>query len=359
MDLTLSDEQEMLVDAARGFVARTCDTRAVRTLEAGEPGYDPDQWTAMSALGWPGLTVPEDHGGAGRGLLDLVLVAEQCGRGPVPSPLVTTAILGALPIVWGGSAEQRSRLLPALAAGRCIATLALLEPEMGDEWGVLATAGGACVRGTKLLVPWAGAADLVLVATTEGVAIVAANNPGIGVERHEALGGDPLYAMRFDDARAQPLGEPDSRALVDRALDWATVASLAYAVGAAEQALALSVRHAKDRHQFGRPIGSFQAVAHRCADMRADVDACRVLAYQAAWALDGGGPASLEVAAAKAYANDALRRVSLNAHQVHGAIGFSTEHDLHLFTRRLKAFELTYGSTARHQERVATAMGLA
>jgi alkylation response protein AidB-like acyl-CoA dehydrogenase len=136
------------------------------------------------------------------------------------------------------------------------------------------------------------------------------------------------------------------------------VAGLAYAVGAAERALEMTVQHARDREPFGRPIGSFQAVAHRCVDMRTDVDACRYLAYQAAWRLDRGGDPDLEVGAAKSYGNEALRRVFTHAHQVHGAIGFSTEHDLHLFTRRAKAFELTYGSAALHRERMARAMGL-
>jgi alkylation response protein AidB-like acyl-CoA dehydrogenase len=122
--------------------------------------------------------------------------------------------------------------------------------------------------------------------------------------------------------------------------------------------LELSVQHARDRRQFDRPIGAFQAIAHRCADMRADVDACRYLAYQAAWALDRAGTADAEVAAAKSYTNDAVRRVAMHAHQVHGALGFSTEHDLHLFSRRAKAFELSYGTTSRHRERLAAAMGL-
>ncbi|MEJ7582619.1 MAG: acyl-CoA dehydrogenase [Acidimicrobiales bacterium] len=146
--------------------------------------------------------------------------------------------------------------------------------------------------------------------------------------------------------------------MIRRVLDWAAVVQLAYVVGAAERALEMTVRHACDRHQFGRPIGSFQAVAHRCVDMRTDLDACRYLAYRAAWALDQHWAADLEVAAAKAYSNGALRRIFGHAHQVHGAIGFSTEHDLHLFTRFAKAFELSYGSTDRHLDRVASAMGL-
>ncbi|HEX5097185.1 MAG TPA: acyl-CoA dehydrogenase family protein, partial [Acidimicrobiia bacterium] len=139
------------------------------------------------------------------------------------------------------------------------------------------------------------------------------------------------------------------------------VTALAYTVGAAESALDLSVQHARDRQQFGTPIGSFQAVAHRCADMRAEIDACRLLAYRAAWALGGDHEhvdVAFAVSSALGYAKDALRRVAMHAHQVHGAIGFSTEHDLHLFTRRVKAFELTAGSTARHQERFASSIGL-
>jgi alkylation response protein AidB-like acyl-CoA dehydrogenase len=148
------------------------------------------------------------------------------------------------------------------------------------------------------------------------------------------------------------------RTVLDRALDHAAVASLAYITGAAERALEMTVAHAKTREQFGRPIGAFQAVAHRCVDMRTDIDACHFLAYQAAWALDGGRAADLEVGAAKAYGNDALRRIFMHAHQVHGAVGFSTEHDLQLLSRCAKAFELTYGGTARQRDRVAVAMGL-
>ncbi len=143
-----------------------------------------------------------------------------------------------------------------------------------------------------------------------------------------------------------------------RSLDCAAVAQLAYAVGAAERTLEMTVAYAGDRMQFGRAIGSFQAVAHRCVDMRTDLDACRYLIYRAAWALDRDAPSELEVASALAYGTDALRRLFMHAHQVHGAIGFSTEHDLHLYTRAAKASELTYGSASHHLDTVATAMGL-
>jgi len=250
--------------------------------------------------------------------------------------------------------------------------LALLAPDTRDEWSATGLTGrragdGWMIDGRVTLVPFAAAADLLLLAVDLedaglSLVLVGGDTPEVSTRRLAATGGDPLYALTVtglavgDDAVVGPLG--GARPLVDRALDHAAVATLAFLVGAAERALGLTVEHARGREQFGRPIGSFQAVAHRCADMRTDIDACRFLAYRAAWALDHQVEVELAVGAAKAYGNDALRRVFQHAHQVHGAVGFSTEHDLHLFTRRAKAFELTYGGTARHRERVAGAMGL-
>ncbi len=359
MDLTLSDEQRMLAEVARSFVERSCSIETVRELEADPVGFRPELWQAMAALGWAGLVVPEGQGGAGRGMLDLVVLCEQLGRGGVATPLLTSTTLATLPLLWAGSAEQQRRWLPALAAGTAIGTLAVLEPGMHDEWDDLRLGGVGPLRGTKVLVPWAGVADLMVVATADGLRLIEAQRGGIRCERHQALGADPLYTVTLDGADAEPLDGPEPPgAALPRALDHAAVATLGYAVGAASRALDMSVQYAAERHQFGRPIGSFQAVAHRCVDIRADLDACRLLAQQAAWALDRGGSAELEVAAAKAYANEAMRRIFMHAHQVHGAIGFSLECDLQLFTRRAKAFELSYGSTARARQRLATAMGL-
>jgi alkylation response protein AidB-like acyl-CoA dehydrogenase len=248
--------------------------------------------------------------------------------------------------------------LPALASGDAIGTLAVIEPGGRDEWDAPVMAGAATLSGVKLLVPWAGAADAMVIATADGLFLVDTAQDGCRVQRHDDLGADPVYAVELRDATAERLGGDEHESILRRALDHAGVAQLAYVVGAAERALELTVGHACDRHQFGKPIGSFQAVAHRCVDMRTDLDACRYLAYQAAWALDEGRAGELEVAAALAYGKDALRRIFGHAHQVHGALGFSTEHDLHLFTRRAKVFELTYGTTARHLERVAVEMGL-
>jgi alkylation response protein AidB-like acyl-CoA dehydrogenase len=331
MDLSPTPEQELLADTASGFVARSVDSQAVRALEAGEPGYDATHWATMATLGWTEL-----------GPLELALVADRLGRGPIPSPLVVTgALRNALP---GLSAE---------CAPDAVLTLAVLTPGAAHEWAGHTTAGDDTLSGTFLLVPYAGGADLVVVPTADGFVVIDPAAPGVTLTRHDAIGGDPVYRLECSAVPARPVAGD-----LGGVLDHLAVTSLAYAAGAAEGALALSVQHAKDRHQFGRPIGAFQAVAHRCADMRAEIDACRVLGARAAWALARGDDTELAVTSALAYANDALRRVAMHAHQVHGAIGFSTEHDLHLFTRRIKAFELTYGSTARYQERLATAVGL-
>jgi alkylation response protein AidB-like acyl-CoA dehydrogenase len=362
VDLTRSDEQVMLADTAAAFVARECPPARVRSIEATGDWHDTDLWRAMAGLGWPALALPTEHGGAGQGLLEVAVLAEQLGRGPLPSPLLVSTTLAALPVVWAGSDDQRAGLLAPLANGERIGTLALVEPAMTDLWSEPTTVGNLALCGKKLVVPWAGVADVMVVATAAGPWLVEPDRGGVRCARHDAFAGDPLYAVTFEDAPAEPLGGPQHPAGPDvtrRCLDAAAIAQLAYAVGAAEACLALSVRHACERVQFGRPIGAFQAVAHRCVDMRTDIDACRYLAYQAAWAVDDNRDAALPVTAALSYATDALRRVFLHAHQVHGASGFSTEQDLHLFTRRLEAFDVSYASAACHRDRLATAMGLA
>jgi alkylation response protein AidB-like acyl-CoA dehydrogenase len=333
MDFALTDTQRQLAETAQAFVSRSWSTARLREVEASELGFDADLWKLVSDLGWPGLLVSEEHGGSGQGMVEFAVLCEELGRGLFRSPLITSTTLAALPLLWAGTPDQQQHWLPGLAAGTTIGTLFLPE---------------------RVLAPWAGGADLVLVASGDELVALDPRAVGVSLTRHQTLGGDQLFDVAVDPDVVLAAGSE----VIERAVDHAAVASLAYQVGAAERALELSVEHAETREQFGRPIGSFQAVAHRCVDMRADIDACRYLAYQAAWALDHRPAADLEVAAAKAYANDALRRVYTHAHQVHGALGFSTEHDLHLFTRQAKAFELTYGSTAHHHDRVATAMGL-
>lgn len=370
MELTLTEEQQELAESARRFLRRSCDSGMVRLGESTDSGMDRALWDVVAEMGWPGLCLPEEQGGSAAGLLELALVAEQMGWAAYTSPLLHQTALVALPLLWAGTAEQRARWLPELASGDAVGAPALLAPGARDErTSPPLTArrkdAGWQLSGERVLVPFAGACDLcTVVADLDGptLLVIAAERAGDPV-RQSALGGEPMYTVSFDgvtvdadDIVGDAGGAP---ALLGRALDCAAVLWCSYGAGLAERALELSVTHASDRNQFGRPIGSFQAIAHRCADMRADIDAMRWLARQAAWTLDTDpATAGLPVSAAKAYTDDALRRVFVHAHQVHGAIGFSLEHDLQLFTRRAKAIELSLGGAGSHRRRVAAAMGL-
>jgi alkylation response protein AidB-like acyl-CoA dehydrogenase len=362
MNLTLTPEQEMLVRTARRVLARSCTPADVRALERDPRGFDPARWRELAALGWLGMELPAAYGGDGLGFLEVVLLLEEMGRVLLPTPFLASVVVAApLILALGGEAERR-RWCTAIAAGECVATLALAEPGWRDLSGspALRAEGGGRFTGTKTFVPFASEADLLLVAV-EGPSLVVVERgaPGLECERLVTLGGDPLHEVRFAGVRTAPLGAHGAAApALARALDRGAVGTLAFMAGAAKRVLEMTVEHARTRVQFGRPIGSFQAVAHRCVDMRSDIDALRYLVYQAAWALAAGGDAALAVAAAQAYGGPALRRVFMHTHQVHGAIGFSTEHHLHLFTRRAKAAELVWGGGAAHHERVAGAMGL-
>jgi alkylation response protein AidB-like acyl-CoA dehydrogenase len=335
VDLFPSPEQDLLAETARDFAARAFDSDAVRALETSETGFDRVRWQEMSALGWTTLAP-----------LELAMVADQLGARAVPSPLVvTTALRNALPDL----AEQ-------LRSDDVIVTLAAVVPGARDEWSGPHPPAGPTITGAYLLVPFAGSADVIVAVVDSGLVAIEVDANGVRTRRGSVVGGDAQFRVDFEGAAATPV-----TGALDTVLDHLAVTLLASTVGAAEGALRLAIEHAKSREQFGRPIGSFQAVAHRCADMRAEIDACRLLAYRAAWALTEepeATDAKFAVSSALGYAKDALRRVAMHAHQVHGAIGFSTEHDLHLFTRRIKAFELTAGGTARHQERFAAAIGL-
>jgi alkylation response protein AidB-like acyl-CoA dehydrogenase len=362
MDLTLGPEQEMLVRAARGFLAHACSLADVRALERDPRGFDRGFWRRMAALGWQGMELSGTYGGSEMSFLETALLLEEMGRVLLPSPFLATVVLAAPLVRELGSDEQRRRWLPAVVGGECVATLALVEPGWRDPFGTpgLRARDGGRLTGTKRFVPFAPEADLLLVAVA-GPSLVALERgePGVACTRLPTLGGDPVYDVELSQARGEPLGAPAAAGpALARALDRAAIGTLAYMVGAAERVLEMTVEHAKTRVQFGRPIGSFQAVAHRCVDMRAELDALRYLVYQAAWTLAAGGGTALEIAAAQAYGTEALRRLFMHAHQVHGAIGFSTEHDLHLFTRRAKAAELAWGPPAAQHERVAQAMGL-
>jgi len=366
MDFALSEEQEMLRKSARDFLIAECPKSLVREIEAGDLGYSPELWKKMAALGWMGLAMPEEYGGAGFSLLDMAVLFEEFGRAAMPGPMFSTTV-GALAVLEFGTEEQKRVLLPKVASGELIITMAMAEPEVNEDPRFIATRaeshdGGYAITGTKLFVPYAHIADYMLVmARTEGasgddsgltVFIVDAKAGGINLTPLITIAADKQFEVVFDKVSVSDgdtLGSlHNGLPMVKAVLRKATAIQCAMMVGGAQQELELTAEHTKTRIQFDRPIGTFQAVQHRLADMFVDIQGARWTTYQAVWRLSEGLPADREVAIAKAFSNIACQRVAASAQQLHGGIGVDKDYDLHFYFRRAKAFELSLGSTPFH-----------
>jgi alkylation response protein AidB-like acyl-CoA dehydrogenase len=374
MRLTLTEEQEMLKKTARDFLADKCPKKFVKQMEESETGYSTDLWQEMAELGWMGLAFPEKYGGGDMSFLDLAVLLEEMGRACLPGPFFSTVVLGGLPILDVGSEEQKQEYLPGLIRGEKILTLALSEPgyQNYDASSVKLEAtpddGNYIIKGTKLFVPDAHIADYLLcVARTKPeqeitIFLADAKNPKINCSILKTLAGDKLCEVVFDQVpvpEANVLGQLNQAdSAVQKIVERAAVGKCCEMVGNIQRVLEMTIDYAKERKQFDRPIGSFQIIQHYCADMATDVDGARFSTYQAAWMLSEGLPCSKEVAIAKAWAGEASQRVLALAHQIHGAIGVTMEHDLHFYTRRAKAGELAFGDANFYREIVAREMGL-
>ena len=374
MKLTLTEEQEMLKKTARDFLAEKCSKKFVKQMEESETGYSRELWQEMAELGWMGLVFPEKYGGGDMSFLDLAVLLEEMGRACLPSPFFSSVVLAGLTILDLGTEEQKQEYLPKLIRGEKIFTLALTEPGYhnydASSITVKATPhdGNYVIKGTKLFVPDAHIADYLLcVARTkpeDGITVFMtdAKNPKINCSLLKTIARDKLCEVIFDDLpvpNANILGQPDQGwDTVQRIIERAAVAKCCEMVGNLQRVLEMTVDYAKERKQFDRPIGSFQIIQHYCADMATDVDGARFSTYQAAWMLSQGLPCTKEVAIAKCWTSQASQRVIALAHQIHGAIGVTIEHDLHYYTRRAKAAELAFGDADFYREVVAKEMGL-
>lgn len=376
MNFGFSAEQQTLRHSAREFLQRECPTTLVRELqEPGSTGHSPELWRKMAAVGWLGLVFPEEYGGAGAGLLELAILYEQAGRALVPTTLYST-IAGALAILNAGAEAQKQAILPRVAAGELILTLALAERDVTLDTEFLRTRARAegdhyVLEGTKMFVPNAHLADyLVVVARTgigrrgEGVSafLVEGNAAGLSCQAMHTFGKDRQSEVKLEGVRVPEtslLGEVGQAGpALAHTIEQLTALQSVEMVGGAQFMLDKTVEYLKQRVQFDRPIGSFQAVHHHAANMAMEVDAARFTAYQAVSRLSKGLPATREVAIGKAVAGEAYKRVSLMAHQLHGGIGFTAEYGLHLWSARAKATELSLGTYDYHLETVAQQMGL-
>ena len=369
MDLGLNEIQQMLKNSAREFLAQECPLTLVREMEAEERGYTPELWRQLAGLGWTGVAFPEQYGGTGGDFMDLAVLLEETGRALLPGPFFATVVLGGLTVLDAGSDAQKQEILPALGSGQLLLTLALTEASATYEpWGIATTAtreGGAFrIDGAKLFVPQAHTADLLLVAArtaesadpAQGITLflIPADAAGLTINPLATISADRQCEVILEGVQAPAdavLGAVDEGwTIIQRALQRAVAGQCLEMLGGAAAVLEMTVEYAKQRTQFGRPVGTFQAVQHHCANMATDVEGCRHIAYQAAWKIASGEPAEREVAMAKAWVSSAYQRVCNLAHQCHGAIGFTKEHDLQLYTRRAKVQELSYGDANWHKE---------
>jgi alkylation response protein AidB-like acyl-CoA dehydrogenase len=362
MDFEFSDEQFALRETVRRFVTDRAPLSYVRAMLVDDRGTTDDVWHALAGLGATGLLVPDAHGGGGMGMVDMGVVLEELGRGVHPGPFLSSAVGAVATVLAVGSDADQSELLPGLADGSLVATTALLEPDAraaGRPAAMRADAGER-LTGTKVMVPDAVAADLLLVAAAcdDGLGIfsVDARADGVQITSTETVDGTRKHAtVEFDRAPARRVGEGDATDALAGAVDRLLIGLVLDGLGAAEVALNLAVVYAKERTQFDRPIGSFQAVQHLCADMLQSLELGRAGAYYALWAADAGSPAECHRAAtmAKAFAGDAFLRVGAGAIQVFGGIGFTWEHDIHLFYKRLLTLQQAHGTAAEHLEELA------
>jgi alkylation response protein AidB-like acyl-CoA dehydrogenase len=374
MDFGFSQEQEMLRATARKFFENECPSAAVRKMMEDPSGTTTELWQKLADQGWLGLIYPEADGGVGLGFVDLTVLMEEMGRVVLPGPYFSTVLLGGLAILEAGSERQKKEWLTKIASGEAKVTLAWTEPNARwDAQGITvsakASAGGAVLSGTKLFVHDAHTADAMIVAARtatgrsaeEGVSLFLVPRPARGLEVKLLPTTDQtrkLCEVTFNnvavDAEAL-VGEPDNGwAPLSRVIDRATVALCAEMCGGAQKVLEMSTEYAKIRVAFGKPIGSYQGIKHKLADMLVDVENAKSITYYAAWAVDEeAAEAPLAVAMAKAYVSDAYRKVAAAGIQIHGGIGFTWEHDMHLYFKRAKGSEVTFGDATYHRERVA------
>ena len=368
MNFRLTEAQHLLVGTAREFLRRRCPPELVHAM-AGDPrGIPEDLWKELAALGWPGLLIPGELGGSDGSLLDVIVLVEEMGRAGLPGPFIPSAVVATSLLRSAASASQRDRLLPPMAVGDRLCTLALLEESAAferDAMTMRAEVGGR-IDGRKLFVKDAHLADdLVVVARGGGginLFVLDARQRGIELLPMETMSGEKLFEVVFSGVEAREadlLGRAgEGWELLVPALRAGALARSAEMVGAAGHLLDLAVEHARTRVQSGRPIGSFQAIQHHCADMLRHVDAARFLLYRAAWEMETGQECARDVAMAKAYAGEGCLAVARKAHQVLGAIGYCEEHVLHRFHKRIQAAALDYGDPSLHLETVADAIGL-
>jgi alkylation response protein AidB-like acyl-CoA dehydrogenase len=374
--LEFTSEQDELRDGVRAMLARECPMSLVR--EVVEKGTTPDAlWSQMVELGWPALTVPERAGGLGMGTVELAVVVEELGRVLAPGPFVPTVTQFAPVVAEAGSPEQQERFLGGIAAGELTGTLALVEKSGSVDAGHVTTTAtpdgdGFVLEGAKETVVEASMADeIAVIARTpgthgdDGVGVFVVSRADVRLDPVDALDATrPLARVALDGVRIgadRALGDPGpaTAVAVRRAVEVAATALAVETVGAAQAIFDITLAYAKEREQFGAPIGSFQAIKHKFADMLVALERARATSYFAALTIaEDDDRRALATSTAKAAAGDCAALLAKEGIQIHGGIGYTWEHDMHLYVRRVKSSSLLFGNAAQHRARVADLIGL-
>ena len=377
MDYSLTEQQQMLKSSAHDFLEKECPKSHVREMEKDDRGYSPALWKKMAELGWMGLVFPEEYGGSGLGPVELAVLLEEMGRALVPAPFLSTVVCGGLTILRWGSEEQKRTLLPRIVKGETIMALALTEPAASYDPAdvtvrAVSNADDFVISGTKLFVENAHVADYLIVVARTGDApdksdgitlfLVDAKSPRLSCTLLKTFTADKQCEVVFDEVRvtkANVIGEPGKGwRIVEDIVEQAAFAQCPWMVGGAQQVLEMATEYAKERVQFGRPIGSFQAIQHKCANMASDVAGARDVTYLTAWKMSEGLPCAQDISIAKAWTCEAYRRACVEGIQIHGGIGITQDYDVQLYYRRAKAAETAFGDADYHLELVAKHLGL-
>ena len=374
MNYDLSEEQNILKAAAHKFLVDKCPSGFIREMAADEKGFTTELWQGMAELGWMSILIPKKYGGSGGSFLDLSVLLSEMGYFCLPGPFFSTVVQGGLVLLETGSDTQKTEMLPELSMGKRILTLAWVEEEGTFEPGgikLVADSEGDhyILTGTKLFVPDAHVADTIICVarTGEGTSglslfLVDAGSPGISIEVLDTIAADKQCEVIFDRVSVPKealLGEPGgAQPILERVLLMSAVAKSAEMTGGAKSVLDLVIPYIKERTQFERAIGSFQAVQHHCVNMLTYSDTMGFMTDRAAWRISAGLSFGKEAAMCKAWVSDSYRKLVALGHQVIGGVGFMEEHDLPLYFKRAKAAELMFGDGDFHRELVAGEMGL-
>ena len=370
MDITLSEEQRMVREVAKRFLSEYCPPSFVREVGKGEKDVTTELWPKIAELGWLGLVLPDKYGGVGGSLMDLVILMEEMGAVCMPGPFMASSILFASTLLRLGSEKQKQELLPRIASGEIIGTFALEEADCDYEPGGITVKavecdGGYEITGSKFFVPYANIVNHIICVTKTGsskeaeknisVLLIDAKAKGLSYKGLKTIsGGNQYYEVVFDKVRIPKenlIGKKGKAwSSIKEVLQYATVAQCAEMVGGGQRVLELAVAYAKIREQFGQVIGSFQAIRHHCANMLVDQDACRWITYKTAWMMEEEMPVTKQVSIAKAWCNEAHRRVIATGHQVFGAIGYSEEHEMPLYFRKARMSEVFFGNANYHKK---------